>query len=341
MIIDNFDELNNIKRINLNLSDEAIDIIQSDIIEFMHDDNKFLSSFLNVVLENFYYDANSSIHIKKKQYEKELSKIMSDDKIITILSNDFENKLISNLTTLKQESKYSTYKKETKFKLNKNNFQLISESYDVKHPYYKNKERLYLNALFEEYAKLTPALREQTFFKQYSTVLNIATLVEKCMVVITTINNKKILINPYQIITDSTNTSSYLVGTKSKDNKVIAFRLKNIINITLDKTSDIDKTNFNTIDQLIKERSIALINGELKSYKVKLTSDGINTYNKTLNMRPKVKFIENDIYTFDSTDFQMINYFIKFGENVEILEPIELRDYFIIHYKKALSIYKE
>lgn len=341
-----FEDINNLKRINLNLSSDAEDIINKDIIDFMHDDTKYLSTFLNIVFTNFYEEANASLVTKSEIYENKLRKTLNikrneENNTIAILKNAFLNDLAIEISNSKSKKKTQTYKKETKFKLNNENYNIITKSNDLLHPIYKQKERIYLNALFEEYTKLTSAQRESIYFKQYIDILNISTKVHKCMISIYTKNKKTIIINPYAIYTDSTNTSTYLVGTTDKYNNVIVFRLKNILSISFVKNSEINKTNFDTIDQLIKERGIANVNGQMNEYKIKLTQEGIKNFNITLNMRPKVICIENDIYTFNSTDFQMTNYFFKFGSDALVISPESLKIQFETDYEKALGNYKK
>ncbi len=332
-----------LKRININLSDEALEIINKDILEFMNDDKKFPSTFLNNIFENFYEDSNASLVTKSIIYEKKLKKILKKsieiDEIISTLKNVYIDELIDEIKLNKEKSK-TKYRKEIKFKLNNNNYDILTKSKDVKHSFYKGKNRLYLNALFEEYATLTSSDREMIYFKQFIDKINVACIVRKCMINITTKNNKTISINPYKIYTDSINTSAYLVGTTSWNNNMFIIRLKNIVNITLEKNSEINKENFEDIDNLIKERGIANASGSIIETKIKLTTEGIKMYNITLNMRPKAKLIDNDIYTFSTSEFQIIKYFFPFGKEATIISPIELKEKFKNSYREAIEAYK-
>lgn len=335
-----------LKRINLNISDDALDVVYKDTYEFMNDDKKYLSSFLNIIFKNFYEEANASLDIRLCTYENKLNKVLNVNKksseelkaVIQSLKNVYLEELIEKIKSNKEKVKTKN-RKEIKFKLNNSNYDIITNGNDIVQPFYNNKNRIYLNALFEEYSKLDAASRELIYFKDHSDKVSIAIKLKNCMISIKTKNNKSICINPYTIYKDKTNTSCYLVGT-TQWNKLFIIRLKNIISIKLESIKSIDKENFDLIDSKIKEHGIANANGVLIETKIKLSDEGIKKYNLTLNMRPKVQSIDNDIYTFNTSEFQIINYFFRFGKDATIISPLELKEKFKLDYKEALAVYE-
>ena len=79
-----------------------------------------------------------------------------------------------------------------------------------------------------------------------------------------------------------------------------------------------------------------------KFKKLKFNSKGIEDFTRQIYMRPiRFERIEDDVYLFKCSEVQAINYFFKFGKNIEILEPISLREKFINRYSKALQVYKD
>lgn len=346
MELTEFEDKNYKRRININISSESQDIINRDIHEFMVDETKHLSSFLNVIFRNFYEDADASISTRVSTRENELRKLFNikkksneeTEQIILKLKEEYSKLLVAKVVDNKNTNK-TKYKKETKFRLDDNNFDIMLHSEDVKHPHYKERDRVYLNALFEEYARLSSFRRECIFFKKHIDTINIAKKINNCMISILTKNKKTIIINPYKIYSDNVKTSAYIVGTKERDNKLFVMRLKNIINISLIKNKPIDIENFNTIDDTIKEHGIAYVNGKFEEYKIKLSDQGKILYNITLNSRPQVTSIEDDIYTFLATEFQIENYFFRFGKDALIISPESTKEKFINKHKEALNSY--
>ena len=77
-----------------------------------------------------------------------------------------------------------------------------------------------------------------------------------------------------------------------------------------------------------------------KEIKVKLSPEGKKHYDLIITNRPKIKEYEGDIYTFYCSDENAKIYFAHFYDNAEILEPLELRDWFKIKFKNMYELYK-
>ncbi len=349
MKINDFEDIENLKRKNLNLSSEAWKIIDLDMNNFIHTDKKQLSTFFNNVFTNFYQLANSSIDIKVLNYKKEMINLLGDNEIIiNKLVNNYTNELINKLNenkvkvNSKRLDKNGLYK-ETKFKLNNNNFEILSKM--ELHDFYKSKDRLYLNSLFEEYTKLNGFEREKIYFKNFIDIFLIATNINKCKLSITlnkTNTSKKaysFIFNPLGIYTEDTKSYGYLAGTK--DNEPFVFRINRIDKMSIIYSDKIENDKLVGLNDLIKEMGIMYISGELNEYKVKLSDKGIHLFNRTLNMRPNFTSINNNIYTFKCTEFQFFNYFFKFGKEAVVISPISTKEKFINDYKDAIKEYEK
>ncbi len=345
---ENFD-IENLKRKNINLSNDAWKIIELDMNTFM-DEKKQLSTFFNNVFTNFYQIAQASISIRTIEYQKKINNLIGTNKeIISKLTDDFVGTLITNIENNKIKSSHKKMDKngkfkETKIKLNNLNYEILTTSLDVQHYYYKGKDRLYLNAIFEEYTKLNGFEREKIYFKKYVDLINVATSISKCKlkVQLTANNNKQgfsFILNPCGIYTEDTKSYAYIAGTK--DSKEFVFRLNRIGKMSLEYSDKIEYDDLIGLDLKIKEKGIMYLSGKLNEYKVQLSEKGILLYNRTLNMRPQVQSIENNTYTFSCTEFQFENYFFKFGKECLVITPISMKEKFIESYKQALLQYEK
>lgn len=349
MKINDFEDIENLKRKNLNLSSDAWKIIDLDMNNFIHTEKKQLSTFFNNIFTNYYQLATSSINIKVNNYRKSMISLLGDDKvIINKLVDNYTKELIEiinynkvkvNSKRLNKDGKYV----ETKFKLNNSNFEILNNI--QLHEYYKNKDRLYLNSIFEEYTKLNGFQREKIYFKNFIDLFEKATKINNCKLRITlnkTSSSKKafsFIFNPLGIYTEDTKSYGYLAGTK--DNEPFVIRINRIANMSLEYNDKIDSSVLLGLNDLIKEMGIMYIASDLKEFRVKLTDKGVYIFNRTLNMRPDVTLVEGNIYTFKCSEFQFENYFFKFGKEAIVLSPNFIKEKFINSYKEALNEYEK
>lgn len=74
--------------------------------------------------------------------------------------------------------------------------------------------------------------------------------------------------------------------------------------------------------------------------KIKLKDAGKPKYTRIYLHRPAYTEIEKILYVFDYSYLQATQYFERFGSDVTVLEPQDLRDRFEIFYNKARKVYK-
>lgn len=79
--------------------------------------------------------------------------------------------------------------------------------------------------------------------------------------------------------------------------------------------------------------------GEEETIKLKLSDKGVILYNRILHNRPVVEKIELDYYYFKCPVDKIYIYFFKFGQEVEVIEPLALRERFLLDYQNALRVY--
>lgn len=163
-----FDEFECDKKQHLNLSETAWLTIAQDIQHFYSDEKaESKSGFLNIILKNFYEEADASINLRCINKREELEEIFATkefrlpagakDKFIDGYVNYYKKKLVS---------KANAHPKGhgEKFRINVGNVQLLREEVDEE-DVYEYSIGLYLKALYEEYCEKASFEREQIFFK--------------------------------------------------------------------------------------------------------------------------------------------------------------------------------
>lgn len=74
---------------------------------------------------------------------------------------------------------------------------------------------------------------------------------------------------------------------------------------------------------------------------IKITPEGEKLFNTAIINRPKVYKKEGNTWTLECTKKLAKIYFPQFLSNIEILEPLDLREWFIQKFKKAYENYGE
>lgn len=152
-------------------------------------------------------------------------------------------------------------------------------------------------------------------------------------------NNQLRVIEAYAILQSDNETRNYVFCYCHKRKEYRNFRLCNIEAITIH-----DKEPFEVFDSELVERTKAKFDPFLsvgKVVKVKLTELGLSIYNSHITHRPQILTQYNDnIYDFECSEARAKLYFTQFLGEVEILEPIDLREWFKDGAQKMSNIYK-
>lgn len=363
--VDIIDKATELKQ-HLNLSTYAHEILEYDIFNFKLD-NKSLtkSGFLNRIFKNFHNLAQATISKRLNNKEDELRSLFSSSefkKFEESTTNKYIVK-IKELYAAELIEKSSSYENGVpfKFRINNENLETLRISNDSE--YYDNRIGLYFKAVIEEYTRLPNYKREHYFYLDFVNTIFLA-INNKKKLKITTVSrlknktnkevNRTLYLSPYKLIQDKTNSFNYLVGiSQSTDDKgviinssISSMRLSRIkkINEMTSMSSVISKNDIDKInnDLIMKEAPYML--GELVDVNLKLTNKGVEFLNRQIYMRPSNFNIINkdeNLYLFKCTELQAINYFFKFGNNVEIIEPLYLREKFVNRYSSALKVYEE
>lgn len=338
-----FIALNSENKQHINLSNHAINVLINDMSAFQVE-NK--STFINRIIENFSLIADSTISLSSEKYYSEISEKLQnyDQKYISDICGTLTNCFISETI-----NRYSKLPKDNAFKIriNKTNYDYLFIDC-LEDQYYSNSGE-YIKSLIEEYTQKDFVDREQIFASDYFRLIENAITSEKTLSIRLT-NGKALKVRPYKIVTDSLSMYHYLVGisilTNEKNETIknlFSCRISNLEKIRmLQEHSFISKQEKNTLESAIRNKGVQFLYEDIDEFKIYLTDQGIDMYNRILHLRPSFSSIECDkhTYNFICSYRQIEFYFLKFGAEAIILSPVQKKEQFHQFYQNALQAYK-
>lgn len=266
-------------------------------------------------------------------------------KILDILENDMEEFSIKKNTLLNliYEKLKKSYLKvidisygETsviQFNLNKKN----------KEDYYffleENKiqnEAEFFRKIITYYSNLRKKEREAFLYEREVELLKIA-IKERRVVKIVFNDKKEVEVEPYYLGCSKLEVANYLFCYRLEENSWKNYKLKYISSIYLKRNNFLIRDK-KFIESVKKEFDPFLSKG--KVVKVRLSPYGEKLFKEIRLNRPNVLEKNNGIYTLECSEEKAKRYFSYFLDEVEILEPKKLREWFTIKLEKALEKYK-
>lgn len=269
-------------------------------------------------------------------------------KIVEILENDIEEFFIKKNTLLNyiyaekikenQEKKFIyPYKGETsviQFNLNKKN---LEGYYNFLEENNIQNESEFFREILIEYASLGKKKRECFLFKEIVERINYS-IKEKRTIKIVFRDEKNIEVEPYLIESSKLEVMNYLFCYNLREGKWKNYKIKYIKSIYIKNTSF--KLRDKEFINKMKENFDPFISfGQY--IKIKLTIGGKKLFNEIETNRPQVIKIDKDEYTLECSHEKAKRYFSFFLDEVEILEPQDLREWFKEKYRKALIKYEQ
>ncbi|MEG0135775.1 MAG: WYL domain-containing protein [Cetobacterium sp.] len=197
-------------------------------------------------------------------------------------------------------------------------------------------EASFFRKLFIKYANQSKVKRELFIFKEVVERINLG-IKENKILNITFMDKKETKIEPYYIGNSKLEIANYIFCFDLLEDEFKNYKLNNIKNIYINNkiftVRDLDfiekvKNNFDPFlsqDKIIKVRLTP--NGELLFKNIKIN-------------RAEILSINKDIYELQCSEEKAKRYFSYFLDDVEILEPLELREWFINKYVSALKKYQ-
>ena len=339
-------------QIRLKLPERTYEILIQDINDFRNvPEKEHISSFLNHMIKNFYIKAESTIMEKKPELRK---------KYLSWLESRPEAEAIADLLTgqtIRERKevisvKYPYPKRCTgqslKFIPDKAVLELLQNSPEDK--IYGDNVANYLSSLIQEYASLPREQRELIFFGD-----NVQKM-EDCIrkqqeLEIVMYHQEVYVIRPYKLLTNGLSPWYYLIGyarqkNTDKTERLMSFRIQRIQSVIKRKEFRFSASEKKKLQTLLKKPSqISYLSGDPEEIQVRLTENGNTLYQHViLTNRPDYlskKISAESIYlTFNCTQEQIYQYFIKFGKDAEIISPPELRERFSELHRTAAGYYQ-
>ena len=267
--------------------------------------------------------------------------VKNDIEDFNMTSNYFMNFIFFNLNDKYKDLKGDPHlveeeqKKESiQFNLNKQNSLIY---YDVLRENNAQNESEFMRSLLIRYATNPKNKRELFIFKEFFERLNLA-IKDKKNVYITFNDDRKVKITPYYIGSSDLEIANYIFCYDVLEGKYKNYKLNYLKQVyTISENGNWKDKEY--IENVIKNFDPFLSKGN--NIKIWLSKNGEKLLKSIKVNRPKLISSENNIYEFEASEEQVKRYFSYFFDDAIILEPKELKDWFIERYENALKKLKE
>lgn len=261
--------------------------------------------------------------------------IESDLEDFRITKNFLCNYIFENSKGFKQiyNYKYNGTKKIIQFNLNKKNLEnyysfLTEKKIEVEAEYFRN--------IFFYYAQQSKKSRELFIFKNI--VEKIMYAVEnKNKIIVTFADGTKKTLSPYYMASSELELKNYLFSYDEEEEKFKNFTLRNIKTVYITEKKIYDK-ELEFVRKVIENFDPFLSYN--KKVKAKFTEEGLKILKNLKTYRPKILEQNGNICVFQCSELQGKKYFSSFWNEVEILEPYNLRSWFKEKIEKISKIYE-
>jgi len=152
-------------------------------------------------------------------------------------------------------------------------------------------------------------------------------------------NGTSIVVTPISIVPSKEGTFQYLIGKEKSS--ILSIRLSRIEQIKIfGKSARISETELHQINADLSESGATFITEPKVKIKVKFSAKGLKSYEYSVIHRPLHIDIENNnTYVFHCSEKQALYFFFRFASDVEILEPLSLRNKMRDLYQAGLNNY--
>jgi hypothetical protein len=204
----------------------------------------------------------------------------------------------------------------------------------------------YFRAVIEEYCRKSVLEREAIYFQERLALIRQA-IAEQTQLEVCNFSGVRYLVHPYRLLEDPLCTAHYLAcygrtGQQGVLQKTpCSFRIGNLKQIKkIGQKAFISAADRERLEQMIQTQGIQFLVGKAKDIKVKLTPRGVAKLNRHSTLRPIcTERTQDGIFTFCCTETQAEYYFLKLGDDAEILEPARLRERFAKLHTRAAAAY--
>ena len=263
--------------------------------------------------------------------------IKNDISDFNMTSNYFMNYIFLNLNDKYKNFKgnpaiaeQSKEKSSIQFNLNKESSLIY---YDVLRDNNAQNESEFMRSLLIRYATNPKNKRELFIFKESVERINLA-IKDKKNVYITFNDDRKVKVSPYHIGSSDLEIANYIFCYDFSEEKYKNYKLSYLKQVYT--TSEVAKwEDSDYIDDMIKNFDPFLSKGQV--IKVRLSENGKKLLKTIKINRPKLISEDGDLFEFEASDEQIKRYFSYFFDEATVIEPIELKEWFIEKYENALK----
>ena len=267
--------------------------------------------------------------------------IKNDIDDFNMTSNYFMNYIFLNLNEKYKNFKgnpaiaeQSKEKSSIQFNLNKASNLIY---YDVLRENNAQNESEFMRSLLIRYATNPKNKRELFIFRESVERLNLA-IKDKKNVYITFNDNRKVKVSPYYIGSSDLEIANYIVWYDYLEEKYKTYKLSYLNQVyTTSETGNWEDKKY--INDVIKNFDPFLSKGQV--IKIRLSERGKKLFKAIKINRPKLINSKDDIFEFEASEEQIKRYFTYFLDDATIIEPIELKKWFIEKYENALKNLKK
>ena len=346
-------ELNTEQKQRINLSLHAQDVLTIDREQFAPQLTS--SGFINELLFRYAPQAEASV---TENLERRRKNILMQ--LETIKMPELNRRAVADalLNPVREElvRKSAAFPRGTSviFRLNNRNRDLFYDRDWKDAVYYDRRPSKYMKALIEEYASHTAFQREAFYFQEWITLAETAADAGKLLRFTTSNSRNELVIwdmRVYGVFPNEAGLFHYIVGRCVRkggiksDERIASFRISRmnevkILSTASSRSGNLSKAEKKEIEAKIAHDGVQFLVGKRKECVVKLTEEGKVLYRRIQYMKPIPSFIdENGHYHFECSSFQIWQYFYRFGEHAQIVEPAAMREALRDDYYRAYRSY--
>lgn len=240
---------------------------------------------------------------------------------------------------LKEERIENIYSEEDnkgiiQFNLNKNNRNIY---YDILAEQKIQIEADFIRKMIYRYTHQSKSSRELFLYEDIVNRIKYG-IKNKRVLKLTFDDERKTSILPFYIGSSKLELGNYIFCYDFLEMRYKNYKLSNIKTIFITQEEK-EWENKDFIENVIKNFDPFLSQG--KKIKVSLTEEGQKLLSTLALNRPETISQNGDIYEFRCSEEQAKRYFAYFLDDVKILEPLSLKEWFIQKYKLALEKYED
>lgn len=258
----------------------------------------------------------------------------SDIKSFKITKNFIINYIFSILKDQKIETIYPEEEEKgvIQFNLNKSNREIY---YDILSEQNIQVEAEFIRRMIYKYINQSKSSRELFLYQEIVQRIKYA-IKNKKIIKISFDDNRKTPILPFFIGSSKLELGNYIFCYDILEEKYKNYKLSNVKSIFITQEKR-EWENIDFINNVIKNFDPFLSQG--KKIKAILTEEGKKILSTIALNRPETISATGNIFEFKCSEQQAKRYFSYFLDEIEILEPLSLREWFIEKYKSALKRY--